>query len=107
MTMEMKQITVQEVSSLLENKETILLDVRTLEEYGFANIGGVNIPLDELEARFTELDKSKKILCLCHHGVRSGYAQGFLLHQGFLEVYNIVGGIDAWSCEIDHNIKRY
>lgn len=107
MTMEMKQITVQEVSSLLESEDTILLDVRTLEEYAFANIGGLNIPLDELEARYNELNKSKKILCLCHHGVRSGYAQGFLLHQGFSQVYNIVGGIDAWSCEVDPAIKRY
>ncbi|MDE3118191.1 MAG: rhodanese, partial [Nitrospirota bacterium] len=43
----------------------------------------------------------------CHHGMRSADATGFLLQQGFSNVKNLVGGIDAWSIQVDPNIPRY
>jgi rhodanese-related sulfurtransferase len=102
----MNTITVQEFSEIRDT-DTILLDVRTAGEISIANIGGIHIPLDELEERFVELDKSKKIFCLCHHGMRSEYAAKFLDSQGFSNTVNVLGGIDAWSCAVDQNIQRY
>jgi rhodanese-related sulfurtransferase len=102
----MKIITALEFSKL-RNEKTLLLDVRTVGEVQIANIGGTNIPLDELETRFVEIDKLQTVYCLCHHGMRSEYAAKFLEAQGFTETINIVGGIDAWSTDVDPNISRY
>lgn len=44
---------------------------------------------------------------LCHHGVRSAHAVGFLKQQGFEKVFNLSGGIDAWSDRIDPAIRKY
>ena len=48
-----------------------------------------------------------EIIALCHKGMRSADATGFLLQQGFSNVKNLVGGIDAWSVEIDGSVPRY
>ncbi len=103
----MERITVIELKNKLETEKLFVLDVRTQEEVEFTNIGGTHIPLDELEFRFNELDKTEQIFCLCHHGVRSAYAAQFLSSQGFQKVFNIEGGIDAWSLQVDPQIKRY
>lgn len=84
-----------------------LLDVRHAEEFDFANIGGVHIPLDALKNRFSELPTSEAIYCLCHHGVRSSYACSILIEAGFENVVNIEGGIDQWSLQVDSSIPRY
>jgi rhodanese-related sulfurtransferase len=46
------------------------------------------------------------VACLCHHGVRSQHAAAYLQRQG-MEVVNLQGGIDAWSCELDPSVARY
>ncbi len=103
----MERITVKKLKERMENENLFILDVRTLEEFEFANIGGIHIPLDELESRVKELDHKKEIFCLCHHGVRSAYAAQILSSKGFKKVTNIEGGIDAWSLQIDPQVKRY
>lgn len=103
----MQHISVSEFSKIINNENHILLDVRSIAEYKIANIGGTLIPLDELEARFNEIDLTKTIYCLCHHGMRSQAAAGFLEAKGAVNVFNIEGGIDAYSCEIDGEIERY
>ncbi len=103
----MNEVTVQEFSNIWKDNETILLDVRTVEEFSFCNLGGTNIPLNDLERKINILPKDKEIYCLCHHGVRSRYAQAFLLENGYSKVYNISGGIDAWSIQVDSSVKRY
>ena len=108
MTMHMPEITVQELEILLEdNSDLLLIDVRSYGEFELVNIGGVHIPLDELERRLPEIDKSKDIYCLCHHGVRSQYAQSILLKSGAMKVFNIIGGIDAWSIHVDDSVATY
>lgn len=64
------------------------------------------IPLGQLQQRWTELEASRPVLCLCHHGVRSQHAAMFLAHQG-LNAINIVGGIDAWATQVDPALPRY
>jgi rhodanese-related sulfurtransferase len=63
--------------------------------------------MDALPARLDELDRAQPILGLCHHGARSQQCVAFLRAQGFEAVYNIAGGIDAWSREVDASVPRY
>ena len=53
------------------------------------------------------LDRSTPLVFHCHHGPRSQAAAEHFARLGFTEVYNLVGGIDAWSREIDSRVPRY
>jgi rhodanese-related sulfurtransferase len=80
--------------------ELILLDVRTPAEFLARRIPqSINIPLDELYARHTELDASREIIVLCEHGIRSIAASGLLSQLGFKRVFNMVGGLSRWRHE--------
>ena len=102
-------ITVRELKDRLDKGDKVfLLDVREPHEYSLAKIeGSVLLPLGELPSSFEKLDREAEIVALCHMGMRSADAVGFLLQQGFSNVKNLVGGIDAWSVEIDQSVPRY
>ncbi len=85
----------------------LVLDVREPWEWKIASLGGVLIPLDQLPKRFRDLDSEQEIVCLCHHGVRSAQAVGFLRSKGFKNVQNVLGGIEAWSLTVDSSVVRY
>ncbi|MFB3070908.1 MAG: rhodanese-like domain-containing protein, partial [Nitrospirales bacterium] len=93
----------------LDKGDTIfLLDVREPHEYSMAKIeGSVLIPLGELPTSLDKLNSNDEIVALCHRGMRSADAVGFLMQQGFSNVKNLIGGIDAWSLEIDPEVPRY
>ena len=102
------QITVEGLKGKFDRKEKFtLLDVRELEEYEVANLGGLHIPLGELPARFEEVSKDAEIVVHCHHGGRSQRAAVFLRSKGFKNVKNLSGGIEAWSVAIDSQVARY
>jgi rhodanese-related sulfurtransferase len=83
------------------------LDVRRDDERETVHIGGIHIPLHELESRHSELPKDKlPLIVYCHHGVRSLHAVQFLKYHGF-DALSLAGGIDLWSLEIDPNVPRY
>jgi rhodanese-related sulfurtransferase len=89
-------------------EEFFLLDVREQNENDFCRIEGATlIPLGEILQRFEEIPKDRPVIAYCHHGRRSERALVFLKSQGFTEVFNVVGGIDAWSVEIDPTVPRY
>jgi monothiol glutaredoxin len=84
-----------------------LLDVRTPEERATAHIEGSRL-LDESEVqRLETLDRATPLVFHCHHGGRSRAAAEHFAALGFREVYNVTGGIDAWSQEIDPSVPRY
>ncbi|WP_298830489.1 rhodanese-like domain-containing protein [uncultured Piscinibacter sp.] len=92
--------------------EPLLLDVREPWELQRAviQLDGVttlNLPMGQIPQRLDELDPAQPILCICHHGVRSAQVVAFLERAGFESVYNIAGGIDAWSASIDPAVPRY
>ncbi|MEO0651032.1 MAG: rhodanese-like domain-containing protein [Planctomycetota bacterium] len=88
--------------------DLVLLDVREDQELEIAKIDGVtHIPLSEFQQRFEELDRSKTIVCICHHGMRSANAAGFLAEQEFSNLINLTGGIDAWADQVDPAMPRY
>jgi rhodanese-related sulfurtransferase len=67
----------------------------------------VSVPMQEIPARLTELPKDRPIACLCHHGIRSQRVAYFLQQNGFDNVVNIAGGIQAWSAEADTSVPLY
>jgi len=86
----------------------VLLDVREPWEYDLAKlVGSILIPLATLPQSMAKLDREAEIVAICHHGMRSADATNFLLQQGFASVKNLVGGIDAWSVQVDGSVPRY
>jgi rhodanese-related sulfurtransferase len=89
-----------------------LVDVREPHELDTAQLPGyINLPLSQAAAWSaqiqTHLDPTKETLVLCHHGMRSAQMTEWLLQQGFADVKNITGGIDAYSALVDRTIPRY
>lgn len=86
----------------------VLLDVREPWEIATAQIAGsVSIPMREIPARSEELDDDAQIVCICHHGARSAQVAMFLDSRGFTKVFNLQGGIDAWSRQVDPSVPTY
>jgi adenylyltransferase/sulfurtransferase len=93
---------------LASDKRCILLDVREPFEWEVARVEGAQlIPLGQLPARLSELDRDREIFVMCHSGMRSAQAAEFLRSAGFAKVANVAGGIDAWSAQIDPDVPRY
>ena len=92
-----KQFTYEEIPSLRQRDDVILLDTRTPNEYarGCAK-GFINIPLDSLRERLSELDTSKKIYVMCQSGLRSYLSTRILVQNGF-DAYNFVGGYRLYA----------
>jgi rhodanese-related sulfurtransferase len=87
-----------------------LIDVRESDEFDIAHIAGAELlPLSQWPAVAAEklTDPAEPLLIHCHHGGRSAHATEFLLRNGFTDVTNVAGGIEAWSREIDPTIPRY
>jgi molybdopterin/thiamine biosynthesis adenylyltransferase/rhodanese-related sulfurtransferase len=90
-----------------QKRKFVLLDVREPNEYEIANLGGKLIPLGTLADSINQLDSADEIVVHCKMGGRSARAQAVLNKFGFKKVYNLAGGIDAWSVEIDPSLPRY
>ena len=92
-----KQFYYEDISSLREREDVILLDTRTPFEYMRGRADGfINIPLDNLRERIGELDKTKKIYVMCQSGLRSYLATRILMQNGF-DAYNFAGGFRLYS----------
>ncbi|MDR2643667.1 MAG: FAD-dependent oxidoreductase, partial [Planctomycetaceae bacterium] len=86
-----------DVEGLRKLDNVILLDVRTQVEFSNGHIDGfINIPVDELRGRLSELDKSRRIYVMCQVGIR-GYAASCILMQYGFDVYNLSGGYRLWN----------
>jgi len=103
-----KSITASRLKEMLDTEPGLLLvDVRTERERDIASIDAAK-PLDREElARIETLPKDTPIAFLCHHGVRSRSAAEHFVGQGFSKIYNVEGGIDAWSVKVDPTVPRY
>ena len=85
-----------------------LIDVRETYEYEIARIDGARlIPLGEIAERADELRRDRPIVLHCHSGRRSAEAVRLLQQRGFGNIYNLEGGIDAWSDQIDPGVPKY
>lgn len=83
----------------------LILDVREEAEYAFGHIvSAKSIPMGELEARLSELDKDQEIYVICRTGKRSDLAAQKLANNGFKHVYNVLPGMSSWTGHITKNI---
>lgn len=104
---QVKQLSAPELKSRLDLGEVTLFDVRPEDERAIAKIA-VARALDAAgQAELFGLDRNRPIVLHCHHGIRSQEAAQQLLREGFRRVYNLDGGIDAWSQTVDSSIPRY
>lgn len=91
----------------LNPADSILIDSRTKEEYEFGHIeGALNIPVDELRGRLSEIPKDKKIVVYCAVGLRGYLSARILMQHGYEEVYNLSGGYKTYSCAVTDNALK-
>jgi len=105
---------VQEISPIYlqqllseKSEDYFLLDVRELFEYEIAKIAdSTHIPMNQIVDRLAEIDSSKQVVVICHHGMRSAQVAYFLDQQGVV-CLNLTGGIDAWAKSCDETMALY
>jgi sulfur-carrier protein adenylyltransferase/sulfurtransferase len=106
----MQEITALELKERMDRGDDIqLIDVRQPDEHDFARIPGAKlIPLGEVVARSNEIDPNRETVVHCKMGGRSAKAIEALQRSGFRgELKNLVGGITAWSNDVDPTVPKY
>ena len=107
-TVSVPEITPKELKARLDRGDDLfILDVREPHEFQICQIGGHLIPLGDLPRRVSELDSSREIVAHCRSGKRSADAVAFLKQAGFKKIWNLKGGILAWSDEVDPKVPKY
>ncbi len=111
------EISVQDVAAkVAAQEEFIWLDVREPEELNAAAIANelvVHVPMSQLATQQTAAlpasaqDKDAEIVVFCHHGMRSAQVAAWLQGQGWTNVINMEGGIDAWAKRVDATVGMY
>ena len=111
----MKTLHVQELGDFLKGRaerQPWLLDVREAWEVKLAPlvIAGtptLHVPMHQVLAHLAEFPTTQPIVCFCHHGMRSAQVVALLMQRGLQDVYNLDGGIAAWSTLIDADVPQY
>jgi rhodanese-related sulfurtransferase len=100
---------VEKLRDMLQSEvPPLVIDVREKKENDLCRIPGSRlIPLGELPQHLAEIPKDRPVVLHCHHGGRSGRATAYLMERGYSNVFNLTGGIHAWSERIDSNVKTY
>lgn len=105
----MKQITPEELKHFLDQGNLpTLLDVRENWEFEICHIDkSINISMSMIPSRVAELDPEMDIVVICHHGVRSYQVASYLEAEGFTNISNLAGGIDAWAKTVEPVMAQY
>jgi len=103
------EIDPKELKSMIEKGEDFqLIDVREADEYAFANLNGELMPMSTIPERVDEIERNKKVVVMCRSGKRSAHIVAYLkkMHN-FESVFNLKGGILAYSDQVDPSIPKY
>jgi rhodanese-related sulfurtransferase len=105
----MQEINVKQLAEQIKaGTAPALIDVREPQEYAFAHLSGAVLkPLGGIYQWAQELDKEQAYVLYCHTGARSWQAAFLLERMGFTKVFNLSGGIEAWSLHVDASVPRY
>ena len=108
----MNHLSPKELEERLQRGEQLmLLDVRLPEEYQICNLSHkantMLAPLNNLPGCLQHIPKDKPLVAYCHHGIRSQYAIQYLQQQGYTDLYNLAGGIQAWAEEVEPDMEQY
>ncbi|MBM3468340.1 MAG: sulfurtransferase [Alphaproteobacteria bacterium] len=106
---QIENITAFQLKELLDQPlPPLVLDVREAQELEICSLPTcVHIPLAHLSQALDKISDERVIVTLCHHGYRSLQAALFLKSHGFKNIFNLKGGIHAWSELIDPSMNRY
>lgn len=98
----MNEISPRDATAILQQPgKAVLLDVRELAELESGFVADArHIPMGEIPRRLNELDRDRIVICMCHLGGRSAHVAAFLRTQGFKDVRNLTGGIEAWAQDV-------
>jgi monothiol glutaredoxin len=103
-----RTLSARELKALLDQGTGLaLFDVRTDLEIQLARIAGARVLDEAADEEIQRLPKDTMLVFHCHHGQRSRSAAEHYLAEGYTNVYNLAGGIDAWSTEVDPKVPRY
>ena len=106
----MKEFSARQLHDFLndESVDPFLLDVREEWEFDRCHIdGSVLIPMGQIPNELDELDPDRVTVVICHHGIRSRHIGIYLEREGFENVINLSGGVDAWAQDVDPNMAVY
>ncbi|UEN99860.1 hypothetical protein A9R16_000245 [Acidiferrobacter thiooxydans] len=105
----MREISVQDLHARLKAGETlVLLDVREPWERNLCALpNSLHAPMQQVPTAINSLNPEDEVIVYCHTGVRSFHVGKFLEHNGFKNVANLRGGIEAWAREVDKTMARY
>ncbi|WP_321295226.1 rhodanese-like domain-containing protein [Marinifilum fragile] len=96
------------IQEMEKRRDMMMIDVCEPVEVKICHIENArHIPMGEIPAKIDELPKDKDLVVFCHMGVRSKQVMNYLRKNGFTRVYNLKGGIDRWSVEVDSKVQRY
>ena len=103
-----RSLSVEQLAAMREHGDAfVVFDVRTPGELRTASLPFAK-PLDEAGRALLEtLEPDARVVFLCHHGHRSRAAAEHALRMGLRNVWNLEGGIDAWSERVDTTVPRY
>ena len=108
---EIPEIDVRELKRRLDQGDPLtLIDVREPGEWDIGNLepyGAKLIPMGELEQRMAEIDPADEVVLYCRSGARSGRVLEYMRGQGYDRLWNLKGGMLAWSDQIDPSIPKY
>lgn len=94
----LKQLMHDEAKALIASEEVIIADVRDRESFNEAHItNAIHLSMSKLQEFSESADKNKPILVYCYHGISSQSVGQHLIEQGFMEVYSLIGGFEAWK----------
>lgn len=104
-----REMAPRELAARLRDGESLdVIDVREPYEWRIGRIDGARlIPLSQVSGAIPELDPARAVVLYCHHGTRSRMAAELLAERGFGRVWNLTGGIDRWSAEVDPSVPTY
>jgi len=107
--MAIKAVKVRELKKMIDERQQFqLIDCRESDEYKFCNIGGELIPVGQIVANLDKIRRDIPVIMQCRSGARSARVVSALQMQyGYTNLYNLEGGILAWSEEIDPSVPQY
>lgn len=108
MSILVQEISPSELAKRTTLNEEIIVDVREPWEVKLASLpNALCIPMHQVPEQLDQIDRNKTIYVICHHGGRSLQVAQYLVRHGYEQVFNVNGGIHAWSTDVDSRIATY
>ncbi len=96
---EFKQITIDDAKKMIDTAKVTIVDIRDPESFQGGHISNaVSVNPNNIDDFLKTADKKAPLVCYCYHGISSQGAAEYFAQNGFLEVYSIEGGFEAWKC---------